>query len=104
MDRKESYRTCLFVDEIDLNCMGSEVQMVEFSKGKFAHYHKEKTEFFMFLSGTGTAIVDGKEIILKTGTRLLIKPGMKHAFVNNSEIPLKAIMFKTNSQVSDAFV
>lgn len=99
--QKEGYGTRLIADAMDLNCVGTEAQMVRFHKGKYAHYHKEKTELFHFTRGKGRVIVDGNERKLTPGTWLLVRPGAHHEFINESDDVLEAIMFKTNSKPDD---
>ena len=101
---KEGYDTCIVAEEDDLASPGTEVQLFRFRKGKFAHYHKKKTEFFYFTAGEGKVILDEEEIPLSTGTTLLIKPFQKHTFINESdEIMLEGIMIKTNNDYTDTF-
>ena len=100
---KKTYETRRLADEVDLECNGSEVQMVRFHKGKFEHFHKEKTEFFYFIAGEGKAFIGGTSLPLSAGSHLLIKPGVKHSFVNDKSTPLEAIMFKTNSHPDNTF-
>ncbi len=100
---KQTYETRLIANAKTMECAESEVQMVRFYKGKFSHYHKRKTEFFYFTSGKGKVILDGTSIDLCAGTELLVKPMATHSFINDSDTPLEAIMFKTNSQADDTF-
>ena len=101
--KKDGYETCLLADDEDLNSPQSDAQIVKFHKGKFSHYHEVKTEFFYFISGEGSVIIDDNEQPLKSGSHLLVKPGVRHEFINNSDIPLEAVMFKTNSTVEDTY-
>ena len=100
---KNGYETLILADGIDLNLPNTEAQAVKFHQGKFAHYHKVKTEFFYITSGEGSVVVEGEEIHLKKGISLIVKPGMLHEFINKSDVPLEAIMFKTNSTVEDTY-
>lgn len=100
---KKTYETRLIADQVELDCEGSEVQMVRFNKGKFSHYHKRKTEFFYFISGQGKVVLNGETIPLSVGSKLLVKPMETHSFINDSNTPLEAIMFKTNSEANDTF-
>ena len=101
--KKEGYDTRLIANAKDLNCPGNEVQMVRFYKGKYAHYHKVKTELFYFTSGKGKVIMDGKEKELTAGTKLLVAPGVHHEFINEGDEVLESIMFKTNSKPTDTY-
>lgn len=101
--KKNGYETLLLANDKDLNLPQTEAQVVRFHQGKFAHYHKVKTEFFYITSGEGSVILDGKEISLKKGSSLLVQPGMNHEFINKSDVPLEAVMFKTNSTPEDTY-
>ena len=67
------------------------------------HYHKKKTEIFYFIKGYGKAIIDGKEIFLKSGTFIIVKPNVRHTFINESENILEAINIKTNNDPKDTY-
>jgi quercetin dioxygenase-like cupin family protein len=101
---KEGYDTNIVATAEDLNLPATEVQLFRFRKGKFEHYHKLKTEFFYFTSGVGKVIIDGIEQELKPGSTLLVQPGQRHMFINeSSEASLEGIMFKTNNDPSDTY-
>ena len=101
--QKEGYDTLLIADGEDLNMPETEAQMVHFQRGKYKHYHKIKTELFYFISGSGKVVLDGNENILFAGTWLLVRPGIVHEFINESDEPLAALMFKTNSTPEDTY-
>lgn len=101
--KKDGYRTKILANAEDLSSPKAEIQLVRFLKGKYSHYHKRKTEFFFFLAGEGKVKVDKKEIKLKAGSYLLVKPNTVHTFINESQEALEAIMFKTNSSPKDTF-
>ena len=42
-----------------------------------------------FLSGTGKAILDGKESSISAGDVVVVTPGTKHNFINTGSDPLK---------------
>ena len=42
-----------------------------------------------FLSGTGKAILDGKESRVQPGDAVVVTPGTRHNFVNDGREPLK---------------
>lgn len=42
------------------------------------HYHRNTTEAYYVLSGTGTILDDGREITVNTGSHLIIKPWTVH--------------------------
>jgi mannose-6-phosphate isomerase-like protein (cupin superfamily) len=102
--KKEGYETKILATEDHLASSGVEVQLVRFHQGKFEHYHKVKTELFHFTSGFGKVVIEGVESVIVPGTTLLIHPGMRHMFVNESpDIPLEAMMVKTNNNPNDTF-
>lgn len=100
---KKGYETLLLADESDLSSKGTQAQLVRFKKGKYAHYHKKKTEFFYFTKGEGKVIINGKEKKIVPASAFLIKPNMKHKFINESSDVLEAIMFKTNKFQDDTY-
>ena len=44
------------------------------------HYHRMKHETFYIMRGQVRMIADGKETLMKPGDRLVMPPGVKHAF------------------------
>ena len=55
--------------------------------GEETHTYTEQTLFF--LSGTGKAILDGKESPIVAGDVVVVTPGTKHNFINTGTVPLK---------------
>ena len=55
--------------------------------GEETHVYTEQTLFF--LSGTGKAILDGKESSISAGDVVVVTPGTKHNFINTGSDPLK---------------
>lgn len=55
--------------------------------GEETHKYTEQTLFF--LSGTGVAILDGKESAVVSGDVVVVTPGTKHNFKNTGTAPLK---------------
>ncbi len=100
---KKGYMTRVLADEKDMDLAGTQIQLVRFKEGKYPHYHKKKTEFFYFIKGNGKIIIDGKEKKIAPGSTFLIKPNIKHAFLNESGGVLEAIMFKTNDSKDDTY-
>ena len=101
---KDGYKTLLLADGKDLNSPNAQAQIVRFGKGKYRHYHKEKTELFYFTSGIGRVIIDGVEQKLTPGACILVRPRIVHEFINDSNQSLEAVMFKTNSKPGDTRV
>lgn len=48
-------------------------------------YHRVAEEFYLVISGTGTAVLDGVEHLLQTGDFLRLPPGTTHAFATGDE-------------------
>ena len=55
--------------------------------GMETHDHVEQTLFF--LSGTGTAVLDGTETAVREGDVVVVTPGTQHNFSNAGADPLK---------------
>ncbi len=45
------------------------------------HYHKQLTEIYLFLEGTGQMELDGERVPVKPMTAILVKPGCRHRAV-----------------------
>lgn len=57
-------------------------------------YHRVAEEYYYVLSGSGTAILNGKEYQLATGDFLRLPPGTTHGFVTQAE-PLELLNIHT---------
>ena len=57
-------------------------------------YHKIAEEYYYILSGTGTALIDGRPQLLKPGDFLRLPPGTKHGFITADE-PLEMLDIHT---------
>jgi mannose-6-phosphate isomerase-like protein (cupin superfamily) len=55
--------------------------------GDEVHTYTEQTLFF--LSGTGKAILNGKESSIVAGDVVVVTPGTEHNFINTGTVPLK---------------
>lgn len=98
-------------DELALT--GAEVSINTLPAGAgvpFVHSHKCNEEIYGILSGSGKAIIDGNEVLLKVGDWVRISPEAKRQFfaVNDSEIQYICIQVKQNSlegyTVADAII
>lgn len=49
-------------------------------------FHRRAEEYYFVLSGSGTAILDGREHPLQPGDFLRLPPGTRHAFVTADEV------------------
>lgn len=102
--KKKGYETCLQAGGENLDSSGTEVHLIRFREGKFRHYHKKTTEFFYFTAGTGRVLLDGREQKLFPGAAVVVKPKVKHIFINDSEaVLLEAVMIKTNICPEDTY-
>jgi mannose-6-phosphate isomerase-like protein (cupin superfamily) len=99
---KNGYDTFLLAAAECLNTADTEVHLVRFREGKFCHYHRQTTELFYFTAGTGVVVLDDREMRLSPGVSVLIKPYVRHTFINHSDTePMEAVMIKTNAQPND---
>ena len=55
--------------------------------------HDDADQWLFVVSGDGTAIVEGQERALKSGTLLLIERGERHEVRNDGEAPLRTLNF-----------
>ena len=55
------------------------------------HYHKQITEMYLILEGTGQMELDGELIDVDPFTAILIKPGCRHRAVGRMRIVVVAI-------------
>ena len=59
---------------------------VEISEDSRAHFHKQTTEIYHVLKGSGTLELDDDRVPLKPGVTVLIKPGCVHRAVGKLTI------------------
>jgi mannose-6-phosphate isomerase-like protein (cupin superfamily) len=57
-------------------------------------YHKVAEEYYFVLSGSGLAVLDGREQPLRAGDFLRLPPGTTHGFVTHAE-PLEMLDIHT---------
>ena len=60
--------------------------------------HAAADEFFYVLSGTGIARCDGREVPLRKGDALLVKPGAEHVVENTGEAKLYTLTVMTPNE------
>ncbi|WP_197035413.1 Gfo/Idh/MocA family oxidoreductase [Paenibacillus sp. UNC451MF] len=58
------------------------------------HGHREDEEVYIILEGTGIMTVNGEQRQVKAGDIILNKPWWKHGLENNSDQPLRSIIFE----------
>ena len=57
------------------------------------HYHRETTEVYYILEGSGKMELNGDWVDLAPGTVILIEPGTRHRLVSSGEPGVKTIVF-----------
>jgi mannose-6-phosphate isomerase-like protein (cupin superfamily) len=62
------------------------MHIVDIQEDARAHYHKELTEIYFILEGTGHIELDGKKLPIKPLTAVLIKPGCRHRAIGRMRI------------------
>lgn len=65
------------------------------STGGPQNKHRNSDQWLYVVSGSGRAVVEGKEITLQAGTLLLIEKGETHEITNNSDQPIETINIYT---------
>lgn len=58
---------------------------IEPGSGIGTHPHAGETEFYYILSGTATAVDDGKEVVMQKGDCLVTGKGASHSLMNNAQ-------------------
>jgi len=67
------------------------------------HAHVTNEEVLHFVSGTGTAVVDGKEYKLEPGVTLFLGKHNSHTFSNDGDVDLSWVWFMTPSGLETFF-
>jgi mannose-6-phosphate isomerase-like protein (cupin superfamily) len=62
------------------------MHIVDIEEDARAHYHKELTEIYFILEGTGHIELDGKKLPIKPLTAIFIKPYCRHRAVGRMRI------------------
>jgi len=65
------------------------------STGGPQNKHRNSDQWLYVTSGSGKAVVEGKEITLQAGTLILIERGETHEITNNRDQPLETINIYT---------
>lgn len=70
------------------------IAVVELASGLTSdpHFHKEREESYLILSGHGKAEIGNNKIELTAGDLVFAKPGERHLFINSGEQPLRYIV------------
>jgi mannose-6-phosphate isomerase-like protein (cupin superfamily) len=62
------------------------LHLVDIQEDARAHYHKEMTEMYLVLEGTGEIELDGQRYPVKPMTAIYIKPGCRHRAIGKLKI------------------
>ncbi len=74
-----------------LGTSGSEISFQSFAPGTetgFLHTHKSHEELYIFISGNGEFLADGKVFNVGEGTVVRVSPSVKRSVRNNGQQPL----------------
>lgn len=72
-----------FVEDAD---SPASLHLVDISADARPHYHKEATEIYLVLEGTGHVELDGEMVSARPMTAIVIKPGCRHRGVGRLRI------------------
>jgi uncharacterized cupin superfamily protein len=75
-------------NDLGLKAIGVSLSRMEPGTGyPFFHAHKEQEEIFLCLKGTGTILLNDKEITMKPGDILRVGPNVPRALGNRTKEP-----------------
>ena len=63
------------------------------TEGGSDNHHKGADQWLYVVSGTGTAVVNGKSVPLRQGSLVLIQRGENHEIKNTGRSPLRTLNF-----------
>ena len=63
------------------------------AEGDPQNRHRGADQWLYIVSGSGSALVNGKRYVLKQGTLMLIERGDKHQIRNSGRTPLRTLNF-----------
>ncbi len=97
------YRKQILLRGDELNCPGTLVQLIEIEPRTEVpfHHHEKQTEVFHIVGGKGYMMINGERCELEPGVTLTTQPGDVHNTVNESDEPLRYVVFKTNWSADD---
>ena len=79
---------------------GDVAHVTQFAQSRFepgqsapSHSHVDMVEVFLVTSGTATAVVDGKTVVLPPGSCLVLHPGEEHELRNDYDDDLVLTYF-----------
>lgn len=65
------------------------------------HSHQNRDEVWVVISGTGKAVVDGKEQNVKAGDVVIMSAGCRHTVIADSELKLVEVQLGDGISVED---
>jgi mannose-6-phosphate isomerase-like protein (cupin superfamily) len=65
------------------------------------HYHVNRETFILFISGTATVTIEGKEHTIKANEMIYIPAGEKHGTANHTDSELRYLEFFTGVEGVD---
>jgi mannose-6-phosphate isomerase-like protein (cupin superfamily) len=83
-----------------LGLTGSEVSLNAMPPGKavpFAHAHKKNEELYLFLTGKGEMLLDGKVVPVGPGTAVRVAPPIFRCWRNTGDEPLTCIVMQAKA-------
>jgi len=83
-------------------CSSVAISHLDISDAK-KHYHKKTTEFYYVLSGTGEIELNDEKIPIKTGTIVMINPGVVHRAIPHENLKVLVIMTPPTGETEDQF-
>ena len=97
------YSKRLLVEETELRCPGTLVQLIDIAPHTRVpfHHHKTSVEVFHILAGEGRMTIDRVEHTLVPGATLTCHPPAVHDARNLSDSVWRYIVFKTNVTPND---
>lgn len=67
-----------------------------------SHHHDDRKEHMQVLSGTGSFILEEREIELKMGVRVSVRENQHHEIQANTDLIIKETIFKNNKTLSSS--
>lgn len=101
----KGYKKKIILDENDLNCKGTLLQIIRINPRTEIdpHFHKKMTEAFFILKGKAVIFIEGNNYRLKPGDTLVCHPKEVHGAKNDSDEEFEYLVFKTNVEKDDSF-
>ena len=75
--------------------------VVKAGKGLSYHSHEDRNEHWMVVAGSGTAVVDGEEIVLSVGSGVFLPKGKPHRLTAQTDMELIEIQYGTKIDDKD---